>query len=184
MTAISGRRLGALAGLALTAALALAACANGSGGYGGGYGGPPANTSGGGNVPVNLKCDAGAAVCTKQVSLSGKATTVLANAQGMTLYFFDGDTANASACTGACGQTWPALTVTGSSVTGTAGVSGTLATLSDPNGKQVTYNGHPLYIYSGDHAQTDATGDGIEGKWHAAYPGLIPASTNGGGYGY
>ena len=184
MTMLSGRRMGALMGLALAAALALAACGTGAGNGGyGAYGAPPANTSGGGSVPVNLKCDTGAAVCSKQVSLGGKATTVLANAQGMTLYFFDGDSASSSACTGACAQTWPALTVTGSSVTGTASVTGTLATLSDPNGQQVTYNGHPLYHYAGDQAQTDANGDGLEGKWHAAYPGLIPASTGGSGYG-
>lgn len=180
-----GRRLGIMAGFALAAALTLAACDSGSGGGGyGAYGGAPSNNGSGSNVAVNLKCDSGAAVCTKQVALNGKATAVLATTGGMTLYYFMADTATSSACSGSCAQTWPALTATSSSVTGT-GLSGTLATLNDANGQQVTYNGHPLYTYSGDHAQTDANGNGIANKWYAASPTLAAGSNSkGGGYGY
>ena len=177
-----GRRLGVVAGFALAAALALAAC-NGSGGGGYNvYGGPPNNSPGGANVAVNLQCGSGATVCAKQVAIGGKATAVLANTSGMTLYFFLADSASSSACSGSCAQTWPALTATGAPIVGT-NLSGTLATLSDANGKQVTYNGHPLYTYSGDHAQTDANGNGIASQWYAAYPTLAPASTSkGSGY--
>ncbi|HEX9035655.1 MAG TPA: hypothetical protein VF808_01550 [Ktedonobacterales bacterium] len=175
-----GRRAGA--GLALAATLAFTACATATGGGYGAYGAPPASGSGS-TVPVNLTCASGAAVCTKQVALGGQSKTVLANTSGMTLYYFMADTAKSSACTGACAQTWPPLIASGSVVG--AGLVGTLATLSDANGQQVTYNGHPLYTYSGDHAQTDAIGNGIGGKWYVAYPALTPASSgHGGGYGY
>lgn len=172
----------ALAGLALAGALTLAACATttgGGGGYGG-YGGSTTTTTS--SAPVNLSCASGAVVCTKSVSVSGQAKTVLATTQGMTLYYFMPDTATTSACSGSCASLWPALTTTGSSVTG-SGFSGTLSTLNDSNGDQVLYNGHPLYTYSGDKSQSDANGEGIGGKWHAAYPGLA-ASSGSAGYGY
>jgi predicted lipoprotein with Yx(FWY)xxD motif len=182
MSAKTSRNAGAFVCLALGAALALASCATSSGsGYNYNYGGSPTNTTTA-QVPVNLTCASGATVCTKQVAIGGQAKPVLATTSGMTLYYFEADTATTSACSGSCGQTWPALTVSsGASVTG-SGLSGTLKTLSDANGNQVTYNGHPLYTYSGDHAQTDANGNGIGGQWYAAYPSLAASGSRGSGY--
>jgi predicted lipoprotein with Yx(FWY)xxD motif len=90
---------------------------------------------------------------------------VLTDANGMTLYTFDSDTAGAttSACTGACAQAWPALTATGAPTAG-PGVTGPLTTIS---GGQVSWNGHPLYRWMGDKKPGDATGDGING-FHVA----------------
>jgi predicted lipoprotein with Yx(FWY)xxD motif len=43
-----------------------------------------------------------------------------------------------------------------------------LGRLTRPNGKmQVTYNGHPLYRYSGDTKAGQTSGQGIDGKWYA-----------------
>jgi predicted lipoprotein with Yx(FWY)xxD motif len=162
-------------------ALTLAGCATASGGTNGGYnyGGTTATSTTGSQTAVNLNCASGATVCTKQVQLSGQAATVLATTGGMTLYYFKSDTASSSACSGACSRTWPALMASGSNVTG-SGLPGTLATLKDANGQQVTYNGHPLYTYAGDRAQTDANGQGIEGKWFAATPNLATLSSSSG----
>ena len=182
MTYVSGKRMGALVGLALAATLALAACGTAAGG--GAYGGSTSTNTTSPSTQVNLTCAAGATVCTKSVMVSGQAKTVLATTAGMTLYYFTPDSATTSACASACAQTWPPLTTTGSSVTG-SGFSGTLSTLNDANGDQVLYNGHPLYTYASDSAQTDAHGEGVGGKWYVAFPGM-PASTSSSGnrYGY
>ncbi len=184
------KRAGALAALVLVGALALAACgtggSGGGGAYGGAYGGSSSTNAPSQSVKLNLTCSAGATVCTKTVLVGGKAKAVLANSAGMTLYYFTPDTATTVACTGSCAQIWPPLKATGSSVAG-SGFSGTLSTLNGANGDQVIYNGHPLYTYSGDHAQTDANGEGISGKWFVASPGLAAGGTSptptSGGYG-
>lgn len=178
MAILRGKRFGALAGLALAVALGLAACgtAGVGGGYGGAYGGGATSTTGGSSAGVNLQCAASAAVCTKTVSVSGKTETVLADTKGMTLYYFTPDTATSVACTGGCAKNWPPLTATSNSVTGT-GLSGTLTAFNGADGEQVEYNGHPLYTYISDKSQSDATGEGVLGKWFVATPGLAAGAT-------
>lgn len=167
------RKLSALSGLFLTAALALAACgsAGASGGGYGGYGGSTATTGASGGV--NLHCGAGAAVCTKTVTASGKTVTALADSAGMTLYYFTPDNATTATCTGACATNWPPLKA-GASVTG-VGLSAPLTTVNSANGAQVAYNGHPLYHFAGDKLSSDAKGDGILGKWYVATVDLTAA---------
>lgn len=90
---------------------------------------------------------------------------VLTGANGMTLYIHAGDTATTSSCTGACASTWPPLFVTGGAQAALgSGVSGTVASFSrsDGMGTQVTYNGKPLYYWTGDKAAGDTTGQGID----------------------
>jgi predicted lipoprotein with Yx(FWY)xxD motif len=105
--------------------------------------------------------------------VKGQATTILSNAQGMTLYYFTPDTSTTVACTGACAQTWPPLVFTGSGTpTSDAPLSGKLSVLNDTNGNQVEYNGHLLYTYSGDSASGDTKGEGLFGKWFVCTPSL------------
>jgi predicted lipoprotein with Yx(FWY)xxD motif len=172
MNMFNGRRLSALAGLALAGVLALAACSTGTGGA---YGGAGSTTTSGSSSTVNLNCASGATVCTKTVMVKGQSKTVLATTSGMTLYYFTPDTATAIACAGSCAQQWPPLTAAGGSVTGT-NLSGALSTVNGANGVQVIYNGHPLYTYGDDKAQTDAKGEGELGKWFVATPDLAAAS--------
>jgi predicted lipoprotein with Yx(FWY)xxD motif len=107
------------------------------------------------------------------VTVKGKSETVLANAQGMTLYYFTPDSATNIACTGGCAQAWPPLIFKGSgSPEGDAPLSGKLSTVNGANGVQVDYNGHPLYTYSGDTAPGQANGQGLFGKWFVATPSL------------
>ena len=99
------------------------------------------------------------------VTKSTNAGTVLvAGSSGMTVYTFANDAANSgtSACTGPCLAKWPALTVpAGTAPTAGAGVTGSLATFTraDDGSLQVTYNGLPLYFYSGDSAPGDTNGN-------------------------
>lgn len=133
-----------------------------------------------------------AVVKTATVNVKGKSETVLTNASGMTLYYFTPDTATTSACTASCASTWPPLLLSGSGTPASAtALSGTLAAVTDANGSQVEYNGHPLYSYSGDTAPGQANGQGLFGKWFVATPDLTvqggsqPAATpTSSGYGY
>lgn len=188
----SSGSVGALAGLALVATLALAACGGaGSGGSGGLYGGSggTGGSSSAASGGVNLQCASGATVCTKTVSVSGKSQTALADSSGKTLYYFTSDSATSATCSGSCAQLWPPLTASGAPM-GTS-LPGSLMMISSNNGSQVTYNGHPLYRYSGDQNQSDTKGEGLFGKWYVATTdlaagsggGASPTNTPGGGYG-
>jgi predicted lipoprotein with Yx(FWY)xxD motif len=94
-------------------------------------------------------------------------TTVLANAKGLTLYWFAPDTSTKSTCYGACAQYWPP--VPGPQRAGN-GVTGTLGTIRRTGGVlQETYDGHPLYTYIADSAPGQAHGNNVDlngGYWH------------------
>jgi len=91
---------------------------------------------------------------------------------GTTLYVKQGDSTTATNCTGGCLDSWPPFTVeAGEQTAAGAGVSGTLATYARPEGTtQVTYNGQPLYYFSGDTAAGDTNGQGLAGVWSVAAP--------------
>ena len=103
----------------------------------------------------------------------GSKGTLIVAGNGMTVYTFTKDTPNSgkSACTGACLATWPALTVpAGSKPSAGTGAGGKLGTItrSDDGALQVTYNGLPLYFFSGDHAAGDS--NGVYTGWEAVKP--------------
>lgn len=90
----------------------------------------------------------------------------LVDAEGRSLYLFTMDQGTTSACTGACADTWPALTVDGEP---TAGEGADQALLEVVDG-QVAYNGHLLYTFSGDTAPGDVNGQGVGGVWYLVSP--------------
>jgi predicted lipoprotein with Yx(FWY)xxD motif len=93
----------------------------------------------------------------------------LTGAGGRTLYILTKDSPGTSTCTGGCASAWPPFTVTGTAPSAGAGVTGKLATLTrSDGGKQVTYNGMPLYYFSGDSAAGQANGQGVQGIWYVA----------------
>jgi predicted lipoprotein with Yx(FWY)xxD motif len=159
----------------LVTGLTLAGCgaSNGSGGI---YGSSPSSNTTPTSVPTSTT---GPQVTTATAVVSGSSQTILTNNPGRTLYYFKDDTATRSACTGTCIQTWPPLLSSSGTAPTNSALPGTLGILNDANGAQVTYNGHPLYTYSGDQAPGDTHGEGIEGKWHVATPTL--AVLTGGG---
>jgi predicted lipoprotein with Yx(FWY)xxD motif len=123
-----------------------------------------------------------AAIHTASATVSGKTVTLLTNAQGMTLYYFLPDTATTSACTGGCASTWPPYVSSAAPDKGT--LTGTLALQTNANGSQVTYNGHPLYAYSGDTNAGQTNGEGIGNKWFVATNDLTTLKGSSGGNGY
>jgi predicted lipoprotein with Yx(FWY)xxD motif len=127
---------------------------------------------------------AAAAVGLKTANIGG--VTVLTNAKGFTLYSFAPDTATKSACDGACATAWPPQTAP-------ATVKSPYATIKRSDGStQLTFNGHPLYTFTGDTAPGKASGNGVNafgGLWHevpasgsAAPAGSSSPSSGGGGY--
>ena len=104
---------------------------------------------------------------------------VLATYTGRILYLYTGDGYKVTHCAGACAHTWPALTTVDKPMSGSMGVKQSLlGRLTRPNGKmQVTYNGHPLYRYSGDTRPGQSSGYGIDGKWFAVTASGVQAAT-------
>jgi predicted lipoprotein with Yx(FWY)xxD motif len=54
----------------------------------------------------------------------------------------------------------------------------TLSYVDGPDGRQVEYEGHPLYVYAGDSSvqQIEGSGDGTDETWFAVTPDLKSAS--------
>ena len=115
-----------------------------------------------GGSPV-AAADVGATL--KTVKVGG--VDVLANADGLTLYWFAPDTTTSSKCFGSCAVYWPP--VSGSPAAG-PGVTGKLGTIKRPGGGlQATYDGHPLYTYIGDRGPGQANGNDLDlngGFWY------------------
>ena len=106
-----------------------------------------------------------AATPTLKAATDAKYGKILVNADGMTLYQRDTDTATQVTCTGACATIWPPVTVTDKAIVGTGIDPSLLGTVAAANGTQVTYAGHPLYRYSKDLAVGDTNGEGVAGVW-------------------
>jgi predicted lipoprotein with Yx(FWY)xxD motif len=119
---------------------------------------------------------------------------ILVNSQGRTLYLFQKDSGTRSACTGACARTWPPLLVSGKPTPGSGATASLLGISIRSAGKrQVTYNGHPLYLFADDQKAGDTNGQGINafgGTWFALsaagarVTASPPSSSGGAGGGY
>ena len=106
--------------------------------------------------------------------------TVLVDGTGLTLYELNTESGGQIMCTDACRAAWPPLLLPAgvTSATPGAGVTGALGTITRPDGgTQVTYEGRPLYLYSGDQNPGEANGQGIQGVWFA----MTPSGPSGGG---
>jgi len=127
-------------------------------------------SSSGTQAPAGQTNAPGGAATTVMAKSIGGSNIIVDGASGMTLYLFASDVASSgkSACNGGCATTWPPITVSsGTTPSAGAGASGSLGTITRDDGKiQVTYNGAPLYHYSGDSAPGDTNGN---------YPGWSPA---------
>lgn len=172
-------------GLPVAAALLAAACSSGSSSPGATATGSAAGASSGSKTVITVS--------------SGSAGTYLTSG-GRAVYLFDKDGKDKSNCSGACAGVWPPVTASsGVSASGGA-VAADLGTITSGSTKQVTYNGHPLYFYTGDTAAGQTNGQGkneFGAKWwlvsssgaamtSAVSPTPSPSSSSSssGGYGY
>jgi predicted lipoprotein with Yx(FWY)xxD motif len=97
----------------------------------------------------------------KTMTIEGK--EVLTDANGMTLYTFDKDTAGVSNCYDECAQNWPPVFA----AEGAAEGDFTLVTRTDGT-VMWAYKGMPLYLWVKDTKPGDTTGDGVGEVWHTA----------------
>jgi predicted lipoprotein with Yx(FWY)xxD motif len=127
------------------------------------------------------------------VAQDAKLGAILTGEAGKTLYVLTKDTSGVSTCAGDCAATWPPFTLeTGETVQGGAGATGTLATMTRADGgTQVTYNGAPLYYFSGDTSAGTTNGQSVGGVWYTVAPAggpnmgsSSPSPSPTGGYGY
>jgi predicted lipoprotein with Yx(FWY)xxD motif len=114
---------------------------------------------------------------------------ILVDSKGRTLYLFERDAGTKSACTGACAVEWPPLRATGKPTVGSGADASVVATSTRSDGKpQVTYNGHPLYLFSADQKAGDTNGQGVNafgGLWYVLSSSgdeITKPAGSGGGY--
>lgn len=159
------------AATSITLSVVLSACGGGSGtgsGSSGRYGAAASPTAGTGAASIH----------TTSMKVGSTTETVLKSDKGLTLYYFTPDRATSVACTGGCAAVWPPLLSSAGTPSSDPALPGTLTIVSAANGRQVAYNGHPLYTYSKDGDAGDAYGQGIGGKWFAATPNLAAADSS------
>jgi predicted lipoprotein with Yx(FWY)xxD motif len=111
--------------------------------------------------------------------MSSNTGRFLVDGQGRSLYLFERDERGESYCTDACAAVWPPLE-TNSTPQASGGLSSSaLGTITrGDGGRQVTYDGHPLYYYAAD-ASTPGrtTGQSIEqfgAEWYLLKPDGTP----------
>jgi len=93
---------------------------------------------------------------------------------GYSLYTFDADIGSSgSNCYDSCADIWQPLLVEDG---GASGISGLGTIVRDDGSLQATYNGSPLYFYSGDPGPGATAGQGLGGAWWLA--GTDPATTD------
>jgi predicted lipoprotein with Yx(FWY)xxD motif len=181
------RPLVALVALAAVGVLAAGCGTNGSGSSSGGMGGDGSS----GTAPASGGQSGVATVSATSTSLG----MILVDGSGRTLYLFEKDQPNQSACAGACVAAWPVDQSSGTPKAGGDVKASLLGTIKRGDGStQVTYNQHPLYYFQGDSGAGQHNGQGVDAfgaKWFVVGPaggavsGGATATTpaNGGGYG-
>jgi predicted lipoprotein with Yx(FWY)xxD motif len=140
-------------------------------------------------TPLN----AGSALSVEHTTLGN----VLVDANGRTLYLFEGDKRNRSTLSHAGFAVWPAFTSVGKPQAENGVSAAHIAIIKSDGKRQVTYYGHPLYYYVGDKASGETHGQGLKefgALWYAlsakgssvtsAPSAPAPAATESPGYSY
>ena len=200
-------RVAAGVGGAVGVAMLVAACSSGSSSSAAAPAAPASSAAAPASSAGGASTSGGGTVITTASSSAG---TFLTNGSGRAVYLWVKDTGDASTCTGACAGAWPPVTATGTVTAAGSAKASDLGTITRSDGtKQVTYDGHPLYYFSGDSGPGTASGQGSDGfgaKWWLVAPSgsdvtasvtsftasgsaAAPAATtkpssSGGGYGY
>jgi predicted lipoprotein with Yx(FWY)xxD motif len=121
---------------------------------------------------------AGTTLTVRQTSLG----MILTDSRGFTLYAFAADKGTMSACSGACATAWPPVTTSSANVAVTGGASKSLVgeTTRAGGARQLTYAGHPLYLFQGDHSAGSTSGQGLEAfgaRWNVLTPAGMDVSS-------
>ena len=154
-------------GGALGAAVVVAACSSGASSS---AAAPAASPAGGSSSSAGASSSGGTVITTAKSS----GGTVLASSSGRAVYLWAKDTGDMSNCNGACAGAWPPVTTTGTATASGGAKASDIGTITRSDGtKQVTYDGHPLYYFSGDSGPGTASGQGSDAfgaKWWLVAP--------------
>jgi predicted lipoprotein with Yx(FWY)xxD motif len=101
---------------------------------------------------------------TTTIGLAGSPLgSLLVDQQGRTVYLFERDASGVSTCYDACAVAWPPVLTSGAPAAAVDVSRGDLGTTVRRDGAhQVTYHGHPLYLFAGDRKPGDTAGQGLE----------------------
>jgi len=159
-------RVSAFVALGAAAVIALAACGGSS------------SSSSSKSTTTKKSTGTAAAAGTAVVKTAKSATlgTIVVDSTGKTVYTLTNGSQQV-ACSGACLQVWPAVSLPAGTTKATGSGVKNVAAM----GTQVTINGAPVYTFSGDASAGSTNGEGINsfgGTWHVVNVG---GSTGGGG---
>ena len=96
-------------------------------------------------------------VHTETARVGPKVETILVNGSGLPLYYFRADTPTKSNVSAGLAALWPPVIAARPTATG---VKGTVRSLKQAAGQQVSYNGHFLYTFIDD-SSGHVTGQGV-----------------------
>lgn len=107
------------------------------------------------------------------VSISTGSTDVgdvLVDDAGLSLYGFLPDEGGIATCGGGCAQAWPPIMLPSGELP--AGLDASIFSVTDAadGGSQLVAGGWPLYLFAGDAAPGDVTGQGSGGNWFLVAP--------------
>jgi predicted lipoprotein with Yx(FWY)xxD motif len=163
----------ASAGIVALGSVALVAC--------GGSGGTAQSPVYGGSASTTSQQSASQTTSGKVTTASTSLGTVLVDSQRRTLYLFKADQGTKSACSGACASAWPPLRTSGKPTVGGGAEASKLGTTPRSDGRpEVTYDGHPLYTYTGDSKPGDVNGQGLTAFGAAWFAVSTSGSASGG----
>jgi predicted lipoprotein with Yx(FWY)xxD motif len=157
---IRSTRIGFLSAAAAVPLAALAVAGCGGGNDGSASTAPPASVSG--------------RPATVGVANEGDLGKILVDSHGRTLYLFEKDSGTKSTCFGECASDWPPLRAASAPTVGHGANASLVSTTARSDGNaEITYNGHPLYLFEGDKQPGDTNGQGLTafgGGWFALSP--------------
>jgi predicted lipoprotein with Yx(FWY)xxD motif len=113
--------------------------------------------AGGASAKARPHVAAGSAISIRHTAVG----QTLVDAKGRTLYLFEGDKRNLSKLSAAGRAVWPPFIATGRVKAEGGAKAGKIGTTTS-GFKQVTYNGHPLYYYVGDHGAGSTRGQDLK----------------------
>ncbi|UVI28892.1 plastocyanin/azurin family copper-binding protein [Paenibacillus spongiae] len=108
---------------------------------------------------------------------NGTLGNYLTDDQGRTLYYFDKDTPQNSACKGECIANWPVYAQSGGSVPSTMKKDDFGRITREDGSVQATYKGYPLYYFVKDKAHGDVTGQNVNKVWFVIDPAKFTGTT-------
>lgn len=107
--------------------------------------------------------------------------TILVLGNGDTVYHLSADRHDKSVCTGVCATIWPPVTLAKGQRSPIGRGVKMLGVITRPGGaRQVTFDGEPLYRFSGDARPGQTNGNNLKDTWgrwwviDPAHPGSVP----------